>query len=301
MLPEFPKFKKLELSDHKEVELFTCKYPPYSDFNFEILWTWDIDNSVEISKYNQNLIIRLKDPFTDKVQLSFLGNNKINETLAGLFDHFEDESPDPQLSLVPEDCLKDIDFNSYFIEIDLNSCDYIYDLKHLAEYLGRDYMKKRGKSNSFARNYPNAEVKVLDLKSKSHVEEILGLNDSWVENKAKNSDALLTDKELRAINRFINAHFDKTLVIGIYVESKLIACSIFTFHGNDYVISHFTKANVSYKGVYEYLIQKSANILKDLEYSFLNYQEDMGLEGLRMAKNSYKPMKFLKKYFVKKL
>ena len=42
MLPEFPQFKKLELSDKEEVEKFTSKFPPYSDFNFVSMWSWDI-------------------------------------------------------------------------------------------------------------------------------------------------------------------------------------------------------------------------------------------------------------------
>ncbi len=32
MIPKFPNFKKIELSDRADVEKFTLKYPPYSDF-----------------------------------------------------------------------------------------------------------------------------------------------------------------------------------------------------------------------------------------------------------------------------
>jgi len=31
MIPEFPKFKNLELSDEEDVGIFTKKFPPYAD------------------------------------------------------------------------------------------------------------------------------------------------------------------------------------------------------------------------------------------------------------------------------
>lgn len=42
MLPEFPQFKNLELSDEEEIERHTHKFLPYSDFNFVSMWSWDI-------------------------------------------------------------------------------------------------------------------------------------------------------------------------------------------------------------------------------------------------------------------
>lgn len=41
MIPKFPEFKKLELSNKEEIENFTSKFPPYSDFNFVSMWCWD--------------------------------------------------------------------------------------------------------------------------------------------------------------------------------------------------------------------------------------------------------------------
>jgi len=48
MLPEFPKFKGIELSDKEDVEKITHKYPSYSDFNFVSMWSWDIKGEMQI-------------------------------------------------------------------------------------------------------------------------------------------------------------------------------------------------------------------------------------------------------------
>ena len=80
MIPEFPEFKKLELSDKEDVEAFTKKFPPYSDFNFVSMWSWDIKGEMRLSILNGNLVVRFTDYITGDPFYSFLGNNKTNET-----------------------------------------------------------------------------------------------------------------------------------------------------------------------------------------------------------------------------
>ena len=53
MLPTFPEFKPLELSDKNDVENFTSKFPPYSDFNFVSMWCWDIKEEMRISLFDK--------------------------------------------------------------------------------------------------------------------------------------------------------------------------------------------------------------------------------------------------------
>ena len=63
MIPEFPEFKILELSDREEIECVTKHFPPYSDFHFMQMWIWDIHEPVTLSKLNNNLFfasIKLK-------------------------------------------------------------------------------------------------------------------------------------------------------------------------------------------------------------------------------------------------
>ncbi len=38
MLPQFPQFKPLELTDKSDIEAITKQHLPYSDFNFVSLW-----------------------------------------------------------------------------------------------------------------------------------------------------------------------------------------------------------------------------------------------------------------------
>lgn len=301
MIPIFPYFKNLELSDKENIEKITFQYPPYSDFNFECMWAWDVNNSIKISLLNGNLILLARDIFSNEIICSYLGNFKLTDTLANIFEFLDTTGTVfPKISFVPELSLKGLDFNKYFIEIDLKTCDYIYDLKQLSEYAGNQYMQKRGRTNIFTRNYPSTQVKIINLRNEIQKEEILNLNDSWIINKTKYHSDMDLNKEMEAIARFIRADFKNIFCVGIY-QKELIGFSVFSFHQDDYVINHFFKGDVSYKGVYEFLMRESAILLSDLGFKYLNFQEDLGLPGLRQSKMTYRPISFLKKYYVNRL
>src|SRR3989338_2938897 len=56
MIPQFPQFKRVEITDREAVEAHTHKYEPYSDFNFTSLWAWDTNGERMISELNGNLV-----------------------------------------------------------------------------------------------------------------------------------------------------------------------------------------------------------------------------------------------------
>lgn len=301
MIPKFPEFKKLELSDQKDIETITSKYLPYSDFNFEIMWAWDIDSKVKISELNGNLALMHKNFLTGQTVYSYLGNSNLDDTVQKLFTYLEEKKvKELKLSLVPEISLHGLDFKKYFIEFDMNACDYIYDLKQLSGYAGNRFMQKRGRLNNFVRNYPDTAVKILDLNDRDSRQEILNLNSSWIEGKSKGKSSNHARKELMVLERFLEGNFKNLTCIAIY-QNKLIGYGIFSTHGKDYVINHFMKADILYKGVYEFLIRECALLFSKQGFEFLNYLEDMGLPGLRQAKLTYRPVTFLRKYAVKKL
>ncbi|MCR4263195.1 MAG: hypothetical protein NUV98_00565, partial [Candidatus Roizmanbacteria bacterium] len=61
MIPLFPKFKFLELEDAEQINAIVTKYPPYSDYNFVSLWSYNVENKVEVSVHDNNLLIKFLD------------------------------------------------------------------------------------------------------------------------------------------------------------------------------------------------------------------------------------------------
>lgn len=299
MIPNFPNFKTLELSDRKEIETFATQYQPYSDFNFLISWSWAREWDPKVSFLNGNLVFRFLYRANQRSFYSYLGNKLVTNTCDELFEYIENHDPTSTgLSYVPEISLMRIDFQKYYIEIDINACDYIYELESMHALTGNKYSQKRGRLNHFKITYPNIKVKALDLSDVKVQNDIFELNKLWVSKKTLDREAV--DGDIAAMKRFFLAGPQNTFCVGIY-EDKLMAYAIYSFHGSKYVLNHFVKADITYKGIYEFLMQESAGLLIGKGYKFLNHLEDLGLEGLRKAKMAYRPAGFLRKYHIKKL
>ena len=59
---------------------------------------------------------------------------------------------------------------------------------------------------------------------------------------------------------------------------------------------HFSNANTeNFESLFVYTIHVSAKYLQDHGVHSMNMEQDLGLPGLRIAKSSWNPVKYLKK------
>jgi uncharacterized protein len=63
---------------------------------------------------------------------------------------------------------------------------------------------------------------------------------------------------------------------------------------NDTFLIHFTKAIGRIRGIYQYMYQELAKTLLP-KYTWMNWEEDLGIESLRYAKRAYHPAFLIKK------
>lgn len=301
MIPKFPEFKKLELSDQGDIEKISSQYPPYSDFNFGNIWAWDIHGNVRISALNNNLIILLDNFRTEKKVYSFLGNHQLPNTLENLFSFLdENNNIGASVGFVPEDSIKGIDLNKYTIEIDFNACDYIYDLEQLATYPGNKFSKKRKRLTTFLHDYRDITTRIIDLSNEQIKNSILGLVYHWAQGKDNDEDiSLLLSREYRAINRFLNISLDNSVCLGVYNSNKLVGFNIMLVLPNKESMGLFIKYDKTFVGINEFIMRDSAEYLLRNGCDYVNGQEDLGITGLRISKNSYNPIKMLRKYTIK--
>lgn len=308
MLPEFPQFKNLELSDKKEIEKITKKYPPYSDFNFVSMWSWDIKGEMRISILNDNLVVRFTDYITGEQFYSFLGDNKVNETSEKLLELSKKEGLEPKLKLIPEDSLKGLDLNKFKAEEDRNHFDYIFSHKNLSFYEGHDFCKHRNFVRRFEKKH-KYEIITLNLVEEINKKILLNLIEYWINIQKNKKDANDEDhiqlndlkNEFVAFKKLLSAPADflKPLIcLSLFVDGMLSGFIVNEKISKDYSLAHFGKANTNYEGVYHFLMQKNSRIFLDLGINYLNHEQDLGLQNLRYSKTKYRPTHFLKKYTV---
>lgn len=294
-IPTFPEFKPLELNDKEELELLVQQFEPYSDYNFVSLWSYNVKEDIQISKLNNNLVVRFSDYITGEGFYSFLGDSSLEETIDTLIKHSEFTGLKPYLKLIPEKVISESLSSVFYIEEDRDNFDHIFSTQEIGLLSGSKFENKRNKVNFFTKNYPQANIQILRLSDQAIHNNILKLFKVWVENKSQSLEE--TENELVAIKRLLE-HSDKFNLIGLGVfnNNELVAFSITEIVHQNYSMFHFAKADKLYKGLYEFLYHKTAQELHKRGSLFLNREQDLGIPGLRAAKESWRPINHLKKY-----
>ncbi len=298
MIPQFPEFKKIEPSDKTEVEKFTNKFPPYSDFNFISMWSWDVRGDMRISVLNENLVVRFSHYLTEDSFLSFIGENNIAETAKVLMSKSSDAlNFPPELKLIPEFMIEGLSDKGFLISEEPGQFDYIYDLEVLAAFAGSHFASKRNAMNKLARNCPTIRTEILDIRDDMTKFCIKKVNIAWMRYKAKKDPYDEVRNELIAIDRFLSGPFSENIItIGVFVNDTIIGYHVAEKVEDGNAICHYVKADFSHVGIYDYLMRETAKILLAHGVKFLNFEQDLGLEGLKLSKERFSTGLFLKKY-----
>ena len=304
LIPDFPEFVDLDIKYKNLLQEIASRFSTYSDFNFVSLFNWNNDGQIKISKLNENLVVRFIDYTTKNSFYSFIGDNELVETINALIDHSVAEGKEPELILVPEEAVKelsaDTEHNLELVE-DNDNHDYILSVEDLVEFRTNKYRGKKNLHNRFVRHYGEDSIaKELDLSNAQAIEEIRGVTKKWQEARNKSDEE--TSLEFEAINRCLdNADNLGIRVFGIYIKGELQAYTIFEILPGEVAMLHFDKANTQFEGIFENLKHNFAKHLHSFDIKTINFQQDLGIPGLRQSKMSYQPIDYLRKYKIRRL
>lgn len=298
MIPQYPDFTKLDLALLKEINKFTGQFEPYSDFNATSLYSWNIDGSAALSYLRDNLVIQLPGYLDGKILCSVLGVNDIEFCIDRLLKDFG------SLHLVPEVTINAISNpDKYKIQEDRDNFDYVYDVDHLSRMIGGKYKKKRNKHNVFVKAHENYELTLRTTKQLNsfQAQSIGHIDKEWAKLTPRDKGDILSER--RALSRLLDSFSElNLLLIEVVVEGEVKAFSINEILNDKYAICHFEKAlKVHHENIYTFLSSEVASVLKQKGCKLINWEQDLGLEGLRKSKLSYYPVKMLKKYTVRPL
>lgn len=289
------KFKNLELSDKKAVSDFTLGFPPYSDFNFTSLYSYDVNMDAGIYVSSDTYIIKLRDYVSNNLFYSYLTHKNSAEVAHYLIKKSEEDGLGNELKMVPEHSTpKSKGKFKFAITEDRNNFDYVLPTKDVSLLLGSKYEHHRWRVNQFKRNNPGYEVKILSNINETVSNSILDVSKIWTINKNVDSQ-----HEMIAIKRLLKAFNALDLVfIGIYCDGILSGFAIVERLNETYAMGHFMKADTKFKGLFNMLYWEVCKYLQGVGCKYLNYEQDLGDENLRTAKLYWKPEFFLKKFTV---
>ena len=169
--------------------------------------------------------------------------------------------------------------------------DYIYLREKLATLSGKKYHSKRNHISAFSKKFDWHYESV----NESNIAAVRECAKEWYsENAGRMNKTMLCEQE--GINVMLS-NMQRLGIRGgaVFVEGKVVAFCLGSPINNNCFDTHIEKALSDYSEAYAVINREfAANELAD--YMYINREDDLGLEGLRRAKLSYKPEILLKKY-----
>lgn len=167
--------------------------------------------------------------------------------------------------------------------------DYIYLSEELASLSGKKFHAKRNHISKFNKAYPDSRLEPL---CKSNEDDAVAVVRAWCEENGINPD----EHDEFAVIREALGLMDEYNMRGavLYVRQKPVAMTLGSEISELAYDINFEKALREYDGSYAVINNLFAKTLT--QYKYINREEDMGLEGLRKSKLSYKPCIILDRF-----
>ena len=176
---------------------------------------------------------------------------------------------------------------------DRDNADYIYSAEKLCDLPGRHLSSKRNHIKHFERNGTWEFVPVTE-DTKAAREFV----DEFYHEK---NDPSLAD-EADAIEEMFKNYKELGFLGGLLCQNGApVAFTAGTKLDNEVFDTHFEKALPGVEGAYTMVNREFARLVHETfpDIQYFNREEDMGIEGLRRAKESYHPDFLLMKYYAK--
>ncbi|MHA1916390.1 MAG: DUF2156 domain-containing protein [Promethearchaeota archaeon] len=298
--------KVIEISDKPLFDNYFKNYPPeISEFSFTNLFMWRNSYKFLYVEYDGHLLLFSRESLgkythnlpKENSSLFFLppvGPNPVS-LMIKIFQNFQGV----EFHRVPEDFKEGIinseQFSSLNLEIveDRNNWDYIYEVENLKTLPGNRYRQNRRWLNKFLDSYQFD----FQLISEEVIEKVKKLQVEWWLKRGGEEDKALEEEQIaiyEALDNFTELKYKGALLC---IDDTCAAYTFGEMLNPDTLVIHIEKAHKEFEGAYQainnlFLKKCCEDIL------YVNREQDLGINGLRRAKESYKPIQMVMKSII---
>lgn len=295
MIPDFPGFKPLELTDRNLLHevLWSCQ-PETSELNFANLFMWREHYRPKWCFHGKNLVLVSEPRSLEPFAFPVLGPDSRNETALAVLSWLREAEgiSVPRIERADGRLAHELEQSPLFkTKPQREHFDYLYVREALVDLSGNKYHSKKNHLNAFRKNH--------EFEYRPLTQELLPLckdmASAWCTLRRCEDDLSLTE-EWEAVNEALE-HFGKLHLTGgvILIDAKVEAFSIGERLNDDTAVIHVEKANPEIRGLYAAINQQCCEkAWGDVKY--VNREQDLGEEGLRQAKLSYHPERLVEKF-----
>ncbi|MGE5173107.1 MAG: DUF2156 domain-containing protein [Betaproteobacteria bacterium] len=192
---------------------------------------------------------------------------------------------------IPEAWLPFFGTDEFKIEYKEGDADYIYTAEKMRTYRGRRLHKKRNLLKQFLERYQHDALPLTN----DRLDQARFILTDWLATSKMNAADTDYAPCLEALDRY-----DELILCGgiYFAENEPAGFVLGEEVSEETFVLHFAKARTKFKGVYQYMFNNFAKILPS-KYKYLNLEQDLEKENLRVFKSSYVPDALLRKARVK--
>lgn len=271
----------------KNSGIHACDYSPAN------IILWSEVNSTEICYDEDTLFIRYLAG--NEYHYSFpITKKSLHDALDRLTEFSIEKKFELKLGIIEKwmfDVIEKIYPGRYKVEYKRDYFDYVYEREKLAKLSGKKYHGKKNHINKFKKTYDKWEYEAI---SDENIEDCIVMVKEWFEENESMDEESKRDEKTILMKGF--KYYKELGLKGgvIRAGKKIVALTMGEELNNDTFVIHFEKAFANVQGAYPMINQQF--VINELEnYKYVNREEDLGIEGLRKAKESYNPAFYVEK------
>lgn len=289
-------FKKIELSDKAKTDEVICASGCHGiDYNFANLFIWRKSYNPEIYFMDERMFLIM--PEYGNMYAYPKGSGPIEPAIELLLRDAHERGTKLVMRGLTEPILDEfmaIYGDRFDVIEDRDNAEYIYTKDKLCNLPGRKLSSKRNHINKFLRNGDWHFDKVT-AENMQEAKDFVALFYERTANPELEDEAVAIEEMFK--------YFDELGFIGgiLYQRDTAIAFTAGTRLDEVTFDVNFEKSNPDWEGAYTMVNREFARLVAEEipEIEIFNREEDMGIPGLRQAKESYHPDILLMKYTVK--
>ena len=282
--------RRLDLSDRSLVEAYFRLYKPeISEFTFTNLFVWRVARPIFIAEVEASIIFMVNAAEGDSEAKVVFGYPLGEESPLAVAKALDVSVAG--FARIPENTANTLREQGLHVEADRDNWDYVYRVADLAELAGRRFHKKRNLVKKCLSEYScRYESMTLAL-----IAECSDMQDRWCKARQCGRDRSLCGEYVAIRDTF--AHFEELDLIGgaIRVDGIIQAYAVGGELRSGTAVCHFEKAMPGFRGLGQ-LINQWFAMYSLSDFEFENREQDLGIAGLRQAKESYYAHHMVEKY-----
>jgi hypothetical protein len=299
--------KKITIQDKQLFDGYFQKYPPQnSEFTFTNLFMWRNYYNFLYFEYKEHLLLFSYDYLKTRREPIHSDSKDYLYFFPPLGPHPDqiileifEQHKNVEIHRVPDWVCENLGNNKKFTDFNLNcledrnNWDYIHDREEILNLAGNKYRQNRRWLQKFRDNYEyDFQILTSDL-----IEKCKELQLEWCEARACTEDESLEaeqDAIYEALDNFTTLGFSGAILC---VDEKCVAYTFGEMLNKNTLVIHIEKAHLEFEGAYQAI---NNMFLKNCCFNakYVNREQDLGIEGLRRAKESYKPIRMVKKSII---